>query len=209
LDGLAFEYTLLLTSQLESQRSYFEGMLSSLLTITGSEAPAAMRKEAAENVLLRHHGGGTGWCEGLSNDPREVTGLRGELAAARAAAASAEAKLAASEAEKRGATRRAALLSDRLEKAQVELEFHKSLVEAHSSDRSTWDARWAQAEAAREEAAKIEVSARTELEEQLRDVMMALDLQNRLGVEAAGGSISISSTNTSNPKTQRMATQRK
>ena len=126
-------------------------------------------------------------------DRAEVRALRSELAAARAAAAGAEARVVAMESEKRGAMKRAGALGERVAILEKELEFHKVMEEAHASDRLTWEARWQQAEAARLEAAQKEVDTRKDLEEQLRDVMLALDMQAKLqaggALEGAGGTV--------------------
>jgi hypothetical protein len=75
MEGIAFEYTLLLTSQLESQRMYFEGMLASLGALTASDAPAPARRAAAEALLYRHHGGGSGGVSKSDSPPdRAPTG---------------------------------------------------------------------------------------------------------------------------------------
>lgn len=54
IDSIAFEYTLLLTHQLESQRTYFESMLTQLMSLIPSNDTE--RKKEAERILYLQHG---------------------------------------------------------------------------------------------------------------------------------------------------------
>lgn len=54
MDTIAFEYTLLLTHQLESQRAYFEGMLAQLLSLIPVEDEE--RRREAEALIYSQHG---------------------------------------------------------------------------------------------------------------------------------------------------------
>ena len=54
IDSIAFEYTLLLTHQLESQRTYFESMLTQLLSLIPNEDTE--RRKEAESLLYSQHG---------------------------------------------------------------------------------------------------------------------------------------------------------
>jgi BRCA1-associated protein len=186
LENLAYEYTVLLTGQLESQRKYFEGLLATLVALTGSALPPAERKAAAEAVLYAHHGGEAFPAGVLAAAAGDLFGSRAALAAAevdaasaRASSAAAEARAAEAESERKRLQKRAAALQEAHQAAAEELTFLRDLDAAHAADRKAWEARVRGAEAAAEE-----------LREQVRDLMLSLDVSARaeeLGAE--GGSV--------------------
>jgi BRCA1-associated protein len=187
MEGIAFEYTLLLTSQLESQRMYFEGMLASLSALTCSPVPVEERKKAAEALLYRHHGIGSDGGDSLLTE-RESRALKNDLSAAKAACATAEARCSALESERRSALRRVGVLEERLKASEEEAAIYKAMGEAAAAEKAADAARLAEAKV-REGKAAEEIA---ELRDQVRDLMLTMDVQARMaeeGAEAVEGTV--------------------
>jgi BRCA1-associated protein len=130
-EAVSFEYTLLLTSQLETQRSYFESMLAQLLSLIPQEDTE--RRREAENVIFAQHGM-----------------QRGGKVAAAASAAAASSSSSMSSALSHGSGHAANELPDafKLAEAGVDPELAHLLLEVFSSSASSSSAAASSASAA-------------------------------------------------------------
>ena len=193
LDGVAFEYTLLLTSQLESQRAYFEGMLQQLFSLASSNDSPTVRRAQAEAIFYSHHGSGPRDSSGASfaddsararADAAQVASLSAALAAARADAAALRDAFASVDRERRSALHKASVSASRAEQLVVDVNFAKDVCDAAVTNARGLQAALIAERTLRAADAAAAAKNREELEEQVRDLSFALDAGVRLAAHA-------------------------
>uniref|UniRef100_A0A8R1DIH3 BRCA1-associated protein n=1 Tax=Caenorhabditis japonica TaxID=281687 RepID=A0A8R1DIH3_CAEJA len=162
LEGIKLEYTLLLTSQLEDQRKYFEGQRYDMeQTMSKMEMIAIAQVESLENQLTARLG--------------EVKTLRSELEETASARKAAEKKVT--------------LTTGKAEKLAIELKDEREINQMLRKDQQVWKNQ-VEKLLGSQKSARVEYEKRIDdLQSQVSDLLMHFETQNKLKEQLEAGTV--------------------